>query len=73
LGNHSLRDCEEPRNYVAINKNRKSYNSKRGSLNVRYHLDDNQKFGHFIPGQISSKLRKALGVKDNELPRHIYR
>ncbi|XP_011502048.1 PREDICTED: zinc finger CCHC domain-containing protein 8 homolog isoform X2 [Ceratosolen solmsi marchali] len=73
LGNHNLRDCEEPRNYVAINKNRKSYNAKRGPLNVRYHLDENQRFEHFIPGQISLNLRKALGVKENELPRHIYR
>ena len=73
LGNHSLRDCDQPKNYAAINKNRKDYNFKRGPTSLRYHLEDDQKYGHFRPGQISPNLRKALGLKENELPRHIYR
>ncbi|XP_058806811.1 zinc finger CCHC domain-containing protein 8 homolog [Phymastichus coffea] len=73
LGNHSLRDCDQPRNYVAINKNRKEHNFKRGSASTRYHLDDDQRFGHFVPGQITPQLREALGLRNDELPRHIYR
>lgn len=74
LGNHSMRDCTKPKNYGEINKNRKDYfNVRRGPSNARYHLDEDQKFGHFIPGQLSTKLCKALGLKDKELPVHIYR
>ena len=72
LGNHNLRDCKEPRNYGNINKNRKEFVAKQGNKNMRYHHDDDQKFAHIVPGQISKDLRKALGLKDNELPRHIY-
>lgn len=39
----------------------------------RYHLDDEQKFAAFVPGQISSKLRKALGLAKHQLPKHIYK
>ena len=39
----------------------------------RYHLDDEQRFGNFIPGQISNKLSKALGLSKHRLPRYIYR
>ncbi|OXU24103.1 hypothetical protein TSAR_010674 [Trichomalopsis sarcophagae] len=73
MGNHSLRDCDLPRNYLNINKNRKEHAAKRGPTNSRYHLEDDQKYGHFVPGQISSNLRRALGLMDDELPRHIYR
>lgn len=39
----------------------------------RYHVEDDQKYGHLIPGRISGQLRHALGLKRNELPLHIYR
>nr|XP_012147322.1 PREDICTED: zinc finger CCHC domain-containing protein 8 homolog isoform X2 [Megachile rotundata] len=72
LENHNLRDCPNPRNQTNIDKNRKNFNMKN-SRALRYHLEDDQKFGHLIPGQLSSNLRKALGLKSNELPKHIYR
>ncbi|KAL7302986.1 hypothetical protein TKK_0004212 [Trichogramma kaykai] len=72
LGNHSMRDCDQPRNPAAINKNRKEHNLKKGS-GLRYHMDDEQKFGHFSAGEISSNLREALGIEESELPVHIYR
>ncbi|KAK2576331.1 hypothetical protein KPH14_005692 [Odynerus spinipes] len=73
LGNHNLRDCKEPWNRDKINKNRKLINVKSNCKSVRYHLDDDQRFGHMIPGQISKALRNALGLRDDELPKHIYR
>ncbi|XP_051168576.1 zinc finger CCHC domain-containing protein 8 homolog [Leptopilina boulardi] len=72
LANHNLRDCKEPRNQNNINKNKKEFASKQSNKNLRYHQDLDQKFGHIVPGIISENLRKALGIKDNELPRHIY-
>lgn len=72
-GNHNLRDCLLPRNYANINKNRKDFTVKYMKSGVRYHLNEEQKFSHIIPGQLSQKLRAALGLKDNELPKHIYR
>ncbi|XP_076383319.1 zinc finger CCHC domain-containing protein 8 homolog isoform X2 [Megalopta genalis] len=74
LDNHNLRDCPKPRNQVAINKNKRNFNIKGGNMrSLRYHLEDDQKFGHCIPGHLSSTLRKALGLRENELPMHIYR
>lgn len=72
-GNHNLRDCQLPRNQANISKNRKDFIVKHVKYGVRYHLNEEQKFSHMIPGQLSQKLREALGLKDNELPKHIYR
>jgi zinc finger CCHC domain-containing protein 8 len=36
-------------------------------------VEDEQKYGHLIPGRISGKLRHALGLKRSEIPLHIYR
>jgi zinc finger CCHC domain-containing protein 8 len=71
-GNHTLRDCPEPKNQSNINKNRKEY-AMKNSAGVRYHMGEDQRFGHMVPGQLSQKLRKALGLKENQLPKHIYR
>lgn len=74
MGNHSLRDCQLPRNQGNINKNRKEFTTRNNSrLGHRYHLSEEQKFSHMIPGQLSQKLRTALGLKDNDLPKHIYK
>ncbi|VVD04414.1 unnamed protein product [Leptidea sinapis] len=40
---------------------------------VRYHVENEQKYGHLIPGRISGQLRSALGLKHNELPLHVYK
>nr|CAD7573753.1 unnamed protein product [Timema californicum] len=32
-----------------------------------------KKYAHFSPGKISNSLRHALGLYENELPKHIYR
>lgn len=75
-GGHSLRECEEPRNFEAISRNRNifmSKNSRSSNKAVRYHLDDQQKYPHVQAGKISKRLRRALGLLPNQLPRHIYR
>ncbi|XP_075969884.1 uncharacterized protein LOC142972549 [Anticarsia gemmatalis] len=68
-GNHTLRDCPEPKDFVRIANKRKSMPVRVG----RYHVEDDQKFGHLIPGRISGHLRHALGLKRHELPLYIYR
>ncbi|EFN74192.1 Zinc finger CCHC domain-containing protein 8 [Camponotus floridanus] len=70
-GNHNFRDCPLPKNQNNINKNRKEF--MKNNSGVRYHMSEDQRFSHMIPGQLSHKLRKALGLKDNQLPKHIYR
>lgn len=72
LGNHNLKDCTQPRNQANINKHRKDFNSRQRS-NTRYHQDDDQKFDHLVPGKLSDNLKQALNLKENELPRYIYR
>nr|CAD7411390.1 unnamed protein product [Timema poppensis] len=56
-GSHSLRDCKEPRNHTAISKNRQQFMNKQTPYQSR----------------ASNSLRHALGLYENELPKHIYR
>ena len=41
--------------------------------NTRYHVDEPQRFGHLKPGLPSKKLRKALGLHDDQIPAYIYK
>ncbi|XP_053625136.1 zinc finger CCHC domain-containing protein 8 homolog [Plodia interpunctella] len=68
-GSHRLLDCPAPKNKARIAENRKNMTTRVG----RYHVEDEQKYGHLIPGRISGQLRHALGLKRHELPLHIYR
>ncbi|XP_055603498.1 zinc finger CCHC domain-containing protein 8 homolog [Uranotaenia lowii] len=68
-GDHSIRDCKEPKNYAKISKMKQEFMKK----NERYHLDMEQKFGHITPGRLSDELRQALGLGKRDLPMHIYR
>lgn len=36
-------------------------------------MEDDQKYGHLVPGRISASLRNALGLKRYELPLYIYK
>lgn len=65
---HSLRDCPEPRNMRKINKARNEF--RQGQM--RYHLDTENAFNS-VPGELSAELRSALGLRENELPLHIYK
>lgn len=38
----------------------------------RYHLEEDQRFSHLVPGKISDGLRKALGLHRHEIPAYIY-
>ncbi|GBP14437.1 Zinc finger CCHC domain-containing protein 8 homolog [Eumeta japonica] len=69
-GAHQLKDCSKPRNNIRIAEKRKAMNANRVG---RYHIEDDQKYGHLVPGRISGKLRHALGLKRDELPLFIYR
>ena len=73
LGNHGIRDCPVSRNPMEIAKNRKEFQTRSGPKNNRYHVDNEQRFGYIVPGKISSNLKRALGIRENELPNHIYR
>ncbi|CAK1545157.1 unnamed protein product [Leptosia nina] len=68
-GEHQLKDCPKPRNHARVAEKRRNMGVKLG----RYHVEDDQKYGHLIPGRISGQLRYALGLKRYELPLHIYR
>ncbi|XP_058120465.1 zinc finger CCHC domain-containing protein 8 homolog [Anopheles ziemanni] len=68
-GEHGLKDCKEPRNYTRIRQKKEEFQKK----NDRYHVDLEQKYGHFVPGQLSSELRDALGLGSRDLPLHIYK
>lgn len=67
---HSLRDCPEPRNMKKVNKARNDF-SKNNS-NVRYH-EDAENDRTMVPGQLSDELREALGIKNHQIPTHVYK
>ncbi|XP_066158160.1 zinc finger CCHC domain-containing protein 8 homolog isoform X2 [Euwallacea fornicatus] len=67
---HSIKDCPFPKNHAKINANRQKFQSRNKSS--RYHLEEDQKFAHMKPGQISTTLRKALGLKKHEIPPYVY-
>jgi len=73
LGDHMIVDCPLPRNPKQISKNKKEFQSKQMPNVPRYHVDDHQKFGHIKPGLLSSKLREALRLRDDQLPEFVYR
>ena len=70
---HSIKDCKEPRNPSKISKNRREFLKNQPASNVRYHIEEAQKFSHLTPGLPSKKLRSALGLKDDQIPSYIYR
>ncbi|KAF5301945.1 hypothetical protein FQR65_LT08680 [Abscondita terminalis] len=71
---HILKDCPKPRDFNKINASRQKMKSYgKGMVYKRYHLEDDQKFGHMQPGKISKKLQEALGLQLNQLPEYIYR
>ena len=73
LGEHMLPDCPEPRDPKAIAANRRKF-TRNNQSSVRYHMDENQRFGHIRPGsEPSKKLREALGLRHNQLPPYVYR
>ena len=70
----SLRECKEPKNFKKIAEKRREHAQKSSlRLNTRYHVDEAQKFGHLKPGLPSKNLRRALGLKEGQLPSYIYR
>ncbi len=75
LGDHNVSQCDQPRDHKRINSNRDEFMSKFGSPvgDSRYHQGDSDRFKDFKPGRVSSALREALGINDNELPPYIYK
>lgn len=69
-GDHTIRDCTEPKDYQKINATRMKFRVK-GKVD-RYHEEIEQRLGHFSPGRISRELREALGLRKRDLPAHIY-
>ncbi|KAG8324722.1 Zinc finger CCHC domain-containing protein 8, partial [Homalodisca vitripennis] len=71
---HSLRDCPHPRNHAKVARSRREFQESRPAMPIyrRYHVDEGQRLAHLVPGQMSSALRRALGVDPRELPAHIY-
>ncbi|CAL1262727.1 unnamed protein product [Larinioides sclopetarius] len=68
LGDHHMKDCPEKINRSKIAANRKDILMENS---VRYHVEE--KKNSIRPGTISSDVRKALGLKDNQLPPYIYK
>ncbi|XP_018319670.1 uncharacterized protein LOC108733119 [Agrilus planipennis] len=69
--NHNLKDCPLPRDNAKINHARLKF--RNTPKNGRYHLEDDQKYSHLKPGQLTDNLRKALGLHRDQLPDYIYR
>ncbi|XP_037093099.1 zinc finger CCHC domain-containing protein 8-like [Pollicipes pollicipes] len=71
-GDHMIAACPEPRDSARIAKNRRQHAGQNPSYN-RYHEEADQRFSHLTPGTISAGLRRALSLRDCDLPVHVYR
>ena len=71
-GSHIVSDCTQPRDEDKIARRRSEMKGSKGPTSARYHLEGGQKFDHLQPGLPSDKLREALGLRSDELPRYIY-
>ncbi|XP_061386354.1 zinc finger CCHC domain-containing protein 8 homolog [Musca vetustissima] len=65
---HNIRDCPMPHNIKRIKMAKKNF-----AKTERYHVDVEQRFAHLRPGNISDKLREAMGLRKGELPFFFYR
>uniref|UniRef100_A0A1I8PQS2 CCHC-type domain-containing protein n=1 Tax=Stomoxys calcitrans TaxID=35570 RepID=A0A1I8PQS2_STOCA len=65
---HNIRECPMPHNQRRIKMAKKNF-----SKTERYHVDVEQRFSHLRPGNISDKLREAMGLRKGELPFFFYR
>ena len=73
-GDHMINDCPEPKDPRRIAQNRREFKANCPPSQSRYHIDENQRFGHLKPGLPSKRLSKALGLRDERyLPSYIYK
>lgn len=72
-GDHNMQDCKEKRDPAAIRRAKEQFAQQKSRGAERYHLDNEQKYSHLLPGRISKHLREALGVRTRELPLYIYK
>ncbi|XP_074641624.1 zinc finger CCHC domain-containing protein 8-like [Tubulanus polymorphus] len=78
-GCHTMRECTEKKDPARIQQNRQEFMDKfspatisgRSGRDPRYHGTD-PRFNKFKPGVISDDLRKALCLREDELPPYIY-
>ncbi|XP_071181253.1 zinc finger CCHC domain-containing protein 8-like [Mytilus edulis] len=78
---HMISECPVPKDFQRIKKNKSEFLDKSGGphgpsqklTGSRYHRDDDPRFATFKPGQISDKLREALGLSPQQIPQYVYR
>ena len=75
LGDHTVSQCDQPRDFAKINANRGDFISKFGSPggDSRYHEGESDRYKDFEAGKVSSALREALGISSTDLPPYIYK
>ena len=76
LGDHTVSECDRPRDQARINSNRQEFMKKFGGSPIsdsRYHQGEQERFKDFKPGIISDSLREALMIPKEDLPPYIYR
>ncbi|XP_073972645.1 zinc finger CCHC domain-containing protein 8 homolog isoform X1 [Rhodnius prolixus] len=72
---HNLRECPKPHNQIRIARNRSNFVSRginKTQEFTRYHKEIDDRFSAFRPGRLSEKLKEAVGLKKDTLPRYIY-
>lgn len=76
--NHRVTECPVKVDHERINIHKRIFSNQSAQalgqaelFSTRY-TDDSKDYRGFKPGEISSQLKQALGVKDNQLPPYIY-
>ena len=75
-GDHLISECPQPKDFAAIARNRREFQRTASAAltSSRYHLDEPQRFAHLRPGGMpSDRLRRAMGLRERDLPPYVYR
>ncbi|CAB3403288.1 unnamed protein product [Caenorhabditis bovis] len=72
-GEHNISDCPRPKSAKRIQQNRLEITEDLRRRHSQYGRYTDKHIGKFTPGSISTTLREALGIGENEIPEYIYR
>lgn len=72
-GDHMLHECDQPRDLQRIAKNRRLHAARAPPQCARYHEETQDRWSDLKPGQLSKRLRRALGLSRHRVPAHVLR
>ncbi|CAI2355638.1 unnamed protein product [Caenorhabditis sp. 36 PRJEB53466] len=74
LGDHTIAQCSEPRNFARIRKNKNEFLSAQSHANsARISHTPQNTASKYKPGRIGTRLREMLNLGADDIPEYVYR